>query len=133
MSVAIFQTASEVSLWETAPRPALPGTASRALISRPVGTKNLVGGPDFSGPPLLTLSASLRGLSASAVNFITITDLIGAANQIYYNTFDPITPLLVAGAIYLVFALLIVTTVRHMERRLSPWLFLETSLKEAKA
>ena len=69
----------------------------------------------------------------AAVNFITITDLIGAANQIYFNTFDPITPLLVAGAIYLVFALLIVTTVRYMERKLSPWLFLKAALKEAKA
>ncbi|QIG49793.1 ABC transporter permease subunit [Nordella sp. HKS 07] len=66
----------------------------------------------------------------AAVNFITITDLIGAANQIYFNTFDPITPLLVAGAIYLVFALLIVTCIRGMERRLSPWLFIETKLKE---
>lgn len=66
----------------------------------------------------------------AAVNFITMTDLIGAANQIYFNTFDPITPLLVAGAIYLVFALLIVTAVRYMERRLSPWLFLKAPLKE---
>lgn len=68
----------------------------------------------------------------AAVNFITIIDLIGAANQIYFNTFDPITPLLIAGAIYLVFALLIVMAVRHMERRLSPWLFLKTKLKEAR-
>lgn len=65
----------------------------------------------------------------AAVNFITITDLIGAANQIYFNTFDPITPLLVAGAIYLVFALIIVTCIRRMERRLSPWLFLGTDMK----
>lgn len=69
----------------------------------------------------------------AAVNFITITDLIGAANQIYFNTFDPITPLLVAGAIYLVFALIIVASVRLTERRLSPWLFLEPKRKEAKA
>jgi His/Glu/Gln/Arg/opine family amino acid ABC transporter permease subunit len=61
----------------------------------------------------------------AAVNFITITDLVGAANQVYFNTFDPITPLLVAGAIYLVFALLIVTGIRFLERRLSPWLYRE--------
>ncbi|MGE0148343.1 MAG: ABC transporter permease [Parvibaculaceae bacterium] len=61
----------------------------------------------------------------AAVNFITITDLIGAANQVYFNTFDPFTPLLIAGAIYLVFALLIVTGVRLLERRLSPWLYRE--------
>jgi His/Glu/Gln/Arg/opine family amino acid ABC transporter permease subunit len=61
----------------------------------------------------------------AAVNFITITDLIGAANQVYFNTFDPFTPLLIAGAIYLVFALLIVTGIRLLERRLSPWLYRE--------
>lgn len=59
----------------------------------------------------------------AAVNFITITDLIGAANQVYFNTFDPFTPLLIAGAIYLVFALMIVTGIRLLERRLSPWLY----------
>ena len=63
----------------------------------------------------------------AAVNFITITDLIGAANQVYFNTFDPFTPLLIAGAIYLVFALLIVTAIRLLERRLSPWLYRESS------
>jgi arginine/ornithine transport system permease protein len=93
---------------------ALPGAAR--LCMRPYGNE---------------LVFVLKG--TAAVNFITITDLIGAANQIYFNTFDPITPLLVAGAIYLVFALLIVTAVRHMERRLSPWLFLKAPLKEAKA
>jgi His/Glu/Gln/Arg/opine family amino acid ABC transporter permease subunit len=61
----------------------------------------------------------------AAVNFITITDLIGAANQVYFNTFDPFTPLLIAGAIYLVVALLIVTGIRLLERRLSPWLYRE--------
>src|SRR5262249_53831277 len=38
----------------------------------------------------------------AVVNFITITDLVGAANQVYFNTFDPFTPLLVAGLFYLV-------------------------------
>jgi ABC-type arginine/histidine transport system permease subunit len=58
----------------------------------------------------------------SAVTFITITDLIGAANQIYFRTFDPFTPLLIAGAIYLFFAFLILGGVRHLEIRLAPWL-----------
>jgi His/Glu/Gln/Arg/opine family amino acid ABC transporter permease subunit len=93
---------------------ALPGAAR--LCMRPYGNE---------------LVFVLKG--TAAVNFITITDLIGAANQIYFNTFDPITPLLVAGAVYLVFALLIVTAVRYMERRLSPWLFLKPALKDAKA
>jgi His/Glu/Gln/Arg/opine family amino acid ABC transporter permease subunit len=70
----------------------------------------------------------------AAINFITITDLIGAANQVYFNTFDPITPLLIAGAIYLFFALMIVTSIRLLERKLSPWLYsdktLEPRLKE---
>ena len=59
------------------------------------------------------------------VNFITIMDLIGAANKVYFNTFDPFTPLLVAGAFYLVFALLIVTGIRTLERRFSPWLYVK--------
>lgn len=93
---------------------ALPGAAR--LCIRPYGNE---------------LVFVLKG--TAAVNFITIMDLIGAANQIYFNTFDPITPLLIAGAIYLVFALSIVMAVRHMERRLSPWLFLKTKLKEARS
>jgi ABC-type arginine/histidine transport system permease subunit len=62
----------------------------------------------------------------AAVNFITIMDLIGAANQVYFNTFDPFTPLLIAGAFYLAFALLIVTGIRALERRFSPWLYVKT-------
>ena len=59
----------------------------------------------------------------AVVNFITITDLIGAANQVYFNTFDPFTPLLVAGVIYLAIVFVLMTTVRLAERRLNPWLF----------
>jgi His/Glu/Gln/Arg/opine family amino acid ABC transporter permease subunit len=57
----------------------------------------------------------------AVVNFITITDLVGAANQVYFNTFDPITPLLVAGAMYLVVVFLILGLVAWAERRLTPW------------
>jgi His/Glu/Gln/Arg/opine family amino acid ABC transporter permease subunit len=59
----------------------------------------------------------------AVVNFITITDLIGAANQIYFNTFDPITPLLVAGCFYLAIVFVLLGAVRLAERRLNPWLF----------
>jgi His/Glu/Gln/Arg/opine family amino acid ABC transporter permease subunit len=59
----------------------------------------------------------------AVVNFITITDLVGAANQVYFNTFDPITPLLAAGAIYLVIVFVILTLVGRIERRLTPWTY----------
>jgi His/Glu/Gln/Arg/opine family amino acid ABC transporter permease subunit len=58
----------------------------------------------------------------AVVNFITITDLVGAANQVYFNTFDPFTPLLAAGAFYLVFVFAILGVVKWAERRLNPWL-----------
>lgn len=57
----------------------------------------------------------------AVVNFITITDLVGAANQVYFNTFDPITPLLVAGAMYLVIVFIVLGLVNWGERRLRPW------------
>ena len=59
----------------------------------------------------------------AVVNFITITDLVGAANQVYFNTFDPFTPLLVAGAIYLLIVLILLKGVKWAERRLNPWLY----------
>ncbi len=64
----------------------------------------------------------------AVVNFITITDLVGAANQVYFNTFDPITPLLVAGMIYLVMVFLILLLVKRAERRLSPWLYVRQDI-----
>jgi His/Glu/Gln/Arg/opine family amino acid ABC transporter permease subunit len=59
----------------------------------------------------------------AVVNFITITDLVGAANHVYFNTFDPFTPLLAAGAIYLAIVFLLLALVRCAERRLNPWLY----------
>lgn len=61
------------------------------------------------------------------VNFITIMDLVGAANRVYFNTFDPFTPLLVAGAMYLVIVFVILLIVKWGERKLSPWLFVKQS------
>ncbi|MDP9138269.1 MAG: ABC transporter permease subunit [Pseudomonadota bacterium] len=63
----------------------------------------------------------------AVVNFITITDLVGAANQVYFNTFDPITPLLVAGLMYLAVVFLILLLVKWAERRLSPWLYVSAA------
>ena len=59
----------------------------------------------------------------AVVNFITITDLVGAANQVYFNTFDPFTPLFAAGAFYLVIVFAMLQLVRWAERRLNPWAF----------
>jgi His/Glu/Gln/Arg/opine family amino acid ABC transporter permease subunit len=58
----------------------------------------------------------------AVVNFITIMDLVGAANRIYYNTLDPFTPLIAAGVIYLVIVLLIMWSIKWGERKLRPWL-----------
>jgi His/Glu/Gln/Arg/opine family amino acid ABC transporter permease subunit len=73
----------------------------------------------------------------AVVNFITITDLVGAANQVYFNTFDPITPLLAAGAIYLVIVFAILILVGRIERLLTPWAYVRiepvTMAREAQA
>ena len=61
----------------------------------------------------------------AVMSFITIRDLMNAATQIYARTFDPITPLLCAGAIYLVVVSLIGAIVRHLELQLNPRLRLE--------
>ena len=34
------------------------------------------------------------------VSIITVVDLTGAANQIFYDTYDPFTPLLTAAVFY---------------------------------
>lgn len=54
------------------------------------------------------------------VSFITIRDLISAAHQVYFNTFDPITPLLVAGALYLAIVYVLTIVIRKVECRLDP-------------
>lgn len=72
----------------------------------------------------------------AVVNFITITDLVGAAHQIYFNTFDAITPLLVAGAIYLVIVFAILLIVGRIERWLTPWAYAQiapVAAREARA
>ena len=54
------------------------------------------------------------------VSFITVHDLMSAAHQIYFNTFDPITPLLAAALIYLAIVVVLMRTIRWLEVRLTP-------------
>ncbi len=56
----------------------------------------------------------------AVVSFITVHDLMSAAHQIYFNTFDPITPLLAAALIYLTIVVILIRTIRWLETRLSP-------------
>jgi His/Glu/Gln/Arg/opine family amino acid ABC transporter permease subunit len=56
----------------------------------------------------------------AAASLLTITELMRAANTIYFRTFDPITPLLAAGAIYLVAIFILSRGIARVERRLSP-------------
>lgn len=54
------------------------------------------------------------------VSFITIRDLISAAHQVYFNTFDPITPLLAAAVLYLAIVYALTVVIRKVERSLDP-------------
>lgn len=55
-------------------------------------------------------------LKATAVaSFITLQDVMGAANAVYLRSFDPLTPLVIAGLFYLA----IVAFVQEIARRLS--------------
>ncbi|MCW6511808.1 ABC transporter permease subunit [Lichenifustis flavocetrariae] len=58
----------------------------------------------------------------AVVSFITIRDLMNAATEIYSRTFDPITPLVSAGLIYLAMVAAVAAVVRTMERKLDPLL-----------
>lgn len=61
----------------------------------------------------------------SAASLVTIVDLMGAAHSIYFNTYDPFTPLLLAGGIYLALVLGLTRAVAGAERWLSPDMSLE--------
>jgi His/Glu/Gln/Arg/opine family amino acid ABC transporter permease subunit len=56
----------------------------------------------------------------AVVSFITVRDLMGAVNQVYFRTFDPITPLVAAGVFYLVVVGIVMWMVAVLERRLNP-------------
>lgn len=54
------------------------------------------------------------------VSFITIRDLMNAATTIYSRTFDPLTPLLCAGLVYLAVVFVIAQAVTWLEILLTP-------------
>lgn len=56
----------------------------------------------------------------AAASLLTITELMRAANTVYFRTFDPVTPLLAAGGIYLVAIFVLSRGIARIERRLSP-------------
>lgn len=59
----------------------------------------------------------LKGTSAASL--VTVTDVMSVANQMYFNTFDPITPMLAAGALYLAFVVVLIALVKFAERRVA--------------
>lgn len=56
----------------------------------------------------------------AVVSFITIRDLMNAAATIYSRTFDPLTPLVCAGLVYLAIVFVIVQAIRRLEILLTP-------------
>jgi len=58
----------------------------------------------------------------AVVSFITVRDLMSAANQVYFRTFEPVPPLVVAALVYLVIVLAVSRIVRRVELRLTPQL-----------
>jgi His/Glu/Gln/Arg/opine family amino acid ABC transporter permease subunit len=55
----------------------------------------------------------------SAASLVTVADVMSAANQMYFVTFDPVTPMLAAGALYLAFVVILTALVRFGERRVA--------------
>jgi hypothetical protein len=53
------------------------------------------------------------------VSVITVVDLTAAANDIFYDTYDPFTPLLSAAAFYWVLINLIRIAIARLDRRLN--------------
>lgn len=53
----------------------------------------------------------------SAASLVTVGELMASANQIYYQTLDPFTPMLVAGALYLGMVAVIQLGVSRVEKR----------------
>ena len=52
----------------------------------------------------------------SAASLVTVMDVMSAANQIYFNTFDLWTPMLTAACVYLAIIGVIMLLVRAVER-----------------
>jgi His/Glu/Gln/Arg/opine family amino acid ABC transporter permease subunit len=56
----------------------------------------------------------------AVVSMVTIIDLMGAANAVYFSTYDPFTPLLAAGVIYLAIVAALTRAVGWLERAMWP-------------
>lgn len=56
----------------------------------------------------------------SVASLVTVIDLMGAAQKVYFRTYDPFTPLLTAGAIYFALVFLVTRVIAWLEKRLSP-------------
>lgn len=56
----------------------------------------------------------------SVASLVTIIDLMRSANAIYYSTYDPFTPLIAAGVIYLAIVAVLTRAVWLLEAALSP-------------
>ena len=69
----------------------------------------------------------------SVASLVTVIDLMGAARQIYFRTYDPFTPLIAAGCIYFATVFVFMQGLKWAERRLSPELRLRSKSSDAKA
>jgi ABC-type arginine/histidine transport system permease subunit len=64
--------------------------------------------------------------ATAVVGVITVVDLTGAANAVFYDTYDPFTPLLTAAAFYWV----LVNVIRIGLARLDAWLNVHLAVDE---
>ena len=64
--------------------------------------------------------------ATAVVSVITVVDLTGAANAVFYDTYDPFTPLLTAAAFYWV----LVNVIRICLARLDAWLNAHLAIDE---
>jgi len=69
----------------------------------------------------------------SVASLVTVRELLANANQIYFNTFDPITPYLAAGLLYLVLVFIVLQAIAFAERRLSPELRIRSRIGDRQA
>lgn len=67
----------------------------------------------------------------AVVSMVTIIDLMGAANAIYFSTYDPFTPLLAAGVIYLAIVGVLTRAIGWLERAMWPELRAATTAATA--
>lgn len=82
------------------------------LVTVPIAARIII--PLYASEIILLLKGS------SLVSSISIVDLTGAANTIFYRTYDPYFPFLLAGTIYLVLGLGIARLGLWLEKRVEP-------------